>query len=1073
MIIKFFRLSFIFALVLFFSTEIKSQTVQIGAGTNINTITQASPINTYYRRQIAQFVYTKAELNAAGINNANILSELGFYVTNQPVYNIPGYTIKIKHTNKTNVNTALGTTGWTTVKSAFTYSPSPGGYDMIPLDVPFNWNNTQNLAVEICWSQIQPTWDASGQVRIYASNRGYRYTANDYGGSLCGSSPGTRVNYKPQIQLTFKTTSTWLGTTSSNWFTASNWDAGVPARDLDAVIPASAPNMPTINNTGAECKNITIMPTASLTLAGSNNLDVYQDWDNTGTLIYNTGNVTFKGNNINNISSVLPQDFYNLTIDNKNGATISGGSINLHGTLDIGLATGNFNTNNSLTIISDANGTGRIDELTTKCIYTLDMSDTYGDSWNGAFLTVLIDGVIEGTYFALGSNSTSSFIAPSGSTIQLNYSTGNYEFENSYILYDGSNNVIFADGTTPNSGTNVFSTTSSCTFFNPIAGNIEMQRYIDAGATNWRFLTTAVNGATLSDINDDFITSGFIGSDFPNWPSTSNPWPSIYYYDETVAGIQDNGFVAATNTTNGIGVGQGLWVWCGDTIIGTQPFTIDITNTPNVGNISLPLIYTNTGTINEDGWNMVGNPYPSSIDWDSPNIAKNNINNAIYIWNPDLQQFGSYVSGIGTNGGSNNIASSQAFWLQANANSPSATVTEASKTTVDAAFLKPSMIQPFKIKATNSYGTDEIAINIDNNATNNFDANYDALKMTSVNTSLPRLASIIGNNEYAINQFPEQEINIPIKITSDLSSLNVIKFENITALGNASCLLFKDLFTGVEYDLNNTDSLMFYIYDSTTVARFVLKIGATYDINVSNISCFGNTDGAIEFTKNTTTPYDIVWKNYNNDTITNNNVIYSDSIGGLLAGTYYIETTDAVCGNKIDTIIINEPNAIISNYTTVSDTITLGNSFTPNNSSVNATSYFWDFNDGNTSTLFNPNHLFTNVGNYLVNLKAMQNANCFTSYNRLITVQNSTGINEINNEKVKAYISQNDLVIKLNANLYTTIEIRNNLGQTVYNNNIYQNAFTINLSAFSNGVYFVLLTDKKAATTTHKVVYSK
>ncbi|MCB0410362.1 MAG: hypothetical protein KDD29_09085, partial [Flavobacteriales bacterium] len=70
-----------------------------------------------------------------------------------------------------------------------------------------------------------------------------------------------------------------------------------------------------------------------------------------------------------------------------------------------------------------------------------------------------------------------------------------------------------------------------------ITGNITMQRYIDAGATNWRFLTSPVSGVTLADWNDDFITSGFIGSDFPNWPSVSNPWPSIYFYDETASGI--------------------------------------------------------------------------------------------------------------------------------------------------------------------------------------------------------------------------------------------------------------------------------------------------------------------------------------------------------------------------------------------------------------------------------------------------------------------------------------------------------------------------------------------------------
>ena len=41
--------------------------------------------------------------------------------------------------------------------------------------------------------------------------------------------------------------------------------------------------------------------------------------------------------------------------------------------------------------------------------------------------------------------------------------------------------------------------------------------------------------------------------------------------------------------TNGIAQGEGLWVFSGDTITGTQPFTIDITGPPNTGTIPLKI----------------------------------------------------------------------------------------------------------------------------------------------------------------------------------------------------------------------------------------------------------------------------------------------------------------------------------------------------------------------------------------------------------------------------------------------------------------------------------------------------
>ncbi|MDG1477313.1 MAG: hypothetical protein P8Q14_09210, partial [Vicingaceae bacterium] len=606
---------------LLFFQDLKAQVIQLGTGNTINTVTQAAPTNIYYRRQVSQFVYTAAELNAAGATVANVLSQIGFFITNEPVNAIPGYTIKIKHTNQTNVNSALGTTGWTTVKNAFTYSPNPGGYDMIAFDTPFNWNGVQNLGIEICWSQVQPNYDPSGQVRIYTATSGYRYSRDDNAGSICGSSPATRVNYKPQAQLTFQTTATWNGSVNTDWFNDGNWNIGTPDKELDAIIPSSAGTMPVINGAGAECKNLQINSGASLSISGNNNIDVYKNWTNNGTFTPNTGTVTLKGKVTNQINGVSNQNLHNLTIDNKSGAAIASGSINLQGTLDISNATGSFNTNNSLTIVSNASGTGRINELTNKCTYTLNMSDTYGDSWNGAFVSVLIDGVLEGEYFALGSNSTNVFVAPTGSNVQLNYTAGLYEYENSYTLSDATGTIIFSDGTTPTTGTNVFSTTPSCSFFNPITGNITMQRYMSSGPTTWRYLTSAISGTTLADFSDDFLTTGFTGSNYPPSPVNPTPFVSIYTYNEPTPGIIDSGFVHATNVTNPIGVGQGIWAW----VDGNQATNIDVVGPPNVGDINIPISYTNNGTPSQDGWNLVGNPYPSSINWDSPGISRTNV----------------------------------------------------------------------------------------------------------------------------------------------------------------------------------------------------------------------------------------------------------------------------------------------------------------------------------------------------------------------------------------------------------------------------------------------------------------
>ena len=62
-----FFLVCLFTLIFTQINETKAQTIQLGSGTATNGTTTSSPVNIYYRRTASQFVYTVAELNAAGI----------------------------------------------------------------------------------------------------------------------------------------------------------------------------------------------------------------------------------------------------------------------------------------------------------------------------------------------------------------------------------------------------------------------------------------------------------------------------------------------------------------------------------------------------------------------------------------------------------------------------------------------------------------------------------------------------------------------------------------------------------------------------------------------------------------------------------------------------------------------------------------------------------------------------------------------------------------------------------------------------------------------------------------------
>ena len=90
-----------------------------------------------------------------------------------------------------------------------------------------------------------------------------------------------------------------------------------------------------------------------------------------------------------------------------------------------------------------------------------------------------------------------------------------------------------------------------------LGDSIIYQRFIPTGSGSWRMLCTPLTDVTFEQWNDDFPTTGFPGADFPNWPNSANPWPSIRIYDESVIGTTNQGFEGIDNITapieNGVG----------------------------------------------------------------------------------------------------------------------------------------------------------------------------------------------------------------------------------------------------------------------------------------------------------------------------------------------------------------------------------------------------------------------------------------------------------------------------------------------------------------------------------------
>ena len=96
------------------------------------------------------------------------------------------------------------------------------------------------------------------------------------------------------------------------------------------------------------------------------------------------------------------------------------------------------------------------------------------------------------------------------------------------------------------------------------------------------------------------------------------------------------------------------------------------------------------------------------------------------------------------------------------------------------------------------------------------------------------------------------------------------------------------------------------------------------------------------------------------------------------AGNYTVQlvvTSSNGCKDSVSHLFIVFPKPIPA-FIQPTNQCLAGNSFTFNNSSTGAATYYWTFGDGTSSTLLNPNHIYTNAANYTVQLVVTSSNGC-------------------------------------------------------------------------------------------------
>ncbi len=459
-------------------------------------------------------------------------------------------------------------------------------------------------------------------------------------------------------------------------------------------------------------------------------------------------------------------------------------------------------------------------------------------------------------------------------------------------------------------------------------GNLTMERYIPAGATNWRMLGSAVAGRTVADWNDDFFTAGFPGSNYPPFYVDGDLWPSVRWYDETDTGTDEiDGLLGVSGTGQSLGIGQGFAVWSGDALGGTSAFVIDVTGPPTIAPtatpLTLPMSWTDTSTPLVDGFNMVSNPLPSEIDFSNLEFGAD-VDSSYWIYDPATGNTASYtiVNGVGNgvNGATGLIQSSQGFWLKASGSSVTTTIDESAKANNQNGgfFGGQEEAQP-TLRLTvssgiNQYSDEALIVFLHGNPALD---DADVLKFDFAHPSAPQISTLTSDeHELAINFFGtySEAITIPVLVDVPVTGMFTVTASDMSGLEPLSCLVLEDLMTGTLTPLSEGASYSFSIDAEADASepRFLVHASAPIPFSTTDALCAEGTGVATITTVEGST--DVHWRDMDGVTVAVQFAIGQGAIveQELPAGSYELHvSSEAGCGTLITTFAIDAPEPIV------------------------------------------------------------------------------------------------------------------------------------------------------------------
>jgi hypothetical protein len=376
---------------------------------------------------------------------------------------------------------------------------------------------------------------------------------------------------------------------------------------------------------------------------------------------------------------------------------------------------------------------------------------------------------------------------------------------------------------------------------NVVSGNVTVQRYIVPDLNpglGYRHVSAPVSSATVASLT----TASFTPVVNPAYntsatPAFVRPFPTVYGYDQSrLATATSNlspfeqGWYSPATTSDPLTVGQGY------TVMTTANQTWSFTGAQNNGTISQTL--TRNSTDSNAGLQLVGNPYPSPLDWSRVAATdRPNVDATIYVWHSTdptdryAGNYGFYQNNIGTI--SPVLALGQAFFVRVSQGQTVGTLTlrnshrltTYSNTTYHRTAAETRPVVHLALQGVGSPVVDDAFVYFEAGASATYDAQYDAEKLINP-SGLNLSTSLSATQRLAINGYAPlgtAQLVVPLAVGVPAAGSYTLKAAELLNLSTTPTYM-RDLQTGAVIDLAQQPSYQFTVSNASALitGRFEL-----------------------------------------------------------------------------------------------------------------------------------------------------------------------------------------------------------------------------------------------------------